>query len=271
MAPRIALSAAMVALLAACHGPERGTSTQTSFGEETLDRWLPAPPRAVRAGLLIAADGASAVLVLRSDDDELVVDIPSSKAGANKPDFEPPDPCCDDRGARKAYERSYATGRWFVRKLARKLPSCDAIDLFAERAHALLDLIAALTPPADPHRPHCLLTGFVAGGRDEIEAVIVGCADRCAGAGAAAGEAAAARFCAEAIAAGAAPDPGPWLRDGVETCGLFYEILCDSAFLGDTTSACPGYTTGADAIGWDHTREHACDYGNRADEVSPRP
>jgi hypothetical protein len=170
-----------------------------------------------------------------------------------------------------AYRKGWKRGFESVAKVwDKKVADCDRGDEFADRiaervAKAQTQLDGEDAGESKP-RKRCRNAGVSDGAFAALDVIQNSCAEVCFLDGELTGRVAAPSYCELAMGADGPIEQPDWTRGPLNTCGLNYEVACDSVFIGDTLEyarggkACADYTVDEYAASWDASRERVCDY-----------
>ena len=173
-------------------------------------------------------------------------------------------PGCTGRSVR-FYQRGIEQGRGLVR--AAWVGVGQDFDMLDQFQNVIIENIERLTLPAGASDALiCRYTGTVDGVYDELDALYEEVANQCFMDGEMIGEMAAEVYCELSLALGGLASADRFLRGPVYTCGVNFEIACDSKFMGESRAftnalgACLPYTQGTFRQVWDDTRNNQCIY-----------
>lgn len=180
---------------------------------------------------------------------------------------------CDTTKLKRIYRRGWQHGFEAISKAwDRRHASCDRSDAFVDRVMTRLEsaLEQQDSEVSAKLQRRCRKAGVVDGSFAALDVVQSLCAETCFLDGDLTGKLTADTYCEMALGADGPLDLAGWIRGPLNTCGLGYEVACDSSFIGESVSytnaageSCEAMTQGAYETSWDRSRLESCDYRNR--------
>lgn len=171
---------------------------------------------------------------------------------------------CQGRDAAQ-FRSGFSIGVRTVNQAVSRVDDCDQIDNVTDIVFGALDRLSL--PPNASNRLACRFLGIHEGALAELDNQNFACEDECTADGADFGKVAAELYCDLSIFFGGLESPDPLFRQPVNTCGLFYEISCDTQFV-DTSlgfvdlagESCEPFTEGEFEEVWVESRANQCAY-----------
>jgi hypothetical protein len=180
---------------------------------------------------------------------------------------------CDTVKLKRLYRRGWQHGFEAVSKAwDRRHGNCDRSDDFVNQVSTRLeDALAEQDDEASIKlQRRCRKAGVMDGSFAALDVVQSFCDQTCFLDGDFTGKLSAEAYCEMALGADGPLDLAGWIRGPLNTCGLSYEVACDSSFIGESLSytnaagaSCETMTVGAYESSWDESRLESCDYRNR--------
>jgi hypothetical protein len=185
---------------------------------------------------------------------------------------------CDTVKLKKFYRKGWQRGFESISKEwdRRRSNSCDRSDAFVDGVTARLEEALGQQDSEATNQQHkrCRQAGIVDGSFAALGAIQSFCDTTCFLDGDLTGKMAAEAYCEMALAADGPLDLSGWIRGPLDTCGLNYEVACDSSFVGESFeyrnaagAQCESRTLPPYEESWDDSRLESCDYRNR--DVGP--
>jgi hypothetical protein len=174
-----------------------------------------------------------------------------------------PAACSATRNA-QAYQAGVLGGASLVRQAWAAIRDCDRIELLESVVQAGLRRSVPTSSPT-PYL-QCRFAGMVNGAMAETEGLFYQCADACYMEGQFVGEIAAFAYCELSILLGGLALADDFIRGPVQTCGLGFEIACDTNFVttamtySNASGSCTPYTRNPFVAVFEQTRENQCAY-----------
>ena len=179
---------------------------------------------------------------------------------------------CDTVKLKRIYRRGWQRGFEAVSKAwDRRHGNCDRSDAFVNRVSTRLEnaLAEQDSEASIKVQKRCRKAGVMDGSFAALDVVQSLCDQTCFLDGDFTGKLAAEGYCEMALADGPL-DLAGWSRGPLNTCGLNYEVACDSTFIGESLdysnangAPCQAATVGAYETSWNNSRDESCDYRNR--------
>jgi hypothetical protein len=180
---------------------------------------------------------------------------------------------CDTVKLKRFYRKGWQKGFEAVSRAwnRHRQGGCDRSDAFVDQISTRLE--SALGEPDSEANAklqrRCRKAGVIDGSFAALDVVQSLCDQTCFLDGDLTGKLSAEAYCEMAMGADGPLDVADWMRGPLNTCGLNYEIACDSSFIGESVSypsgsgSCEAVTEGAYESSWDRSRLESCDYRNR--------
>lgn len=175
----------------------------------------------------------------------------------------PPSSCNTPR-LRRGFHAGVASGHSLVQMSWNAVNDCDRLEDFADIVMNNIDSVSI--PPESSDYVICRVEGIMQGAEEEVDAVWKQCEGDCAQEGRLIAQIGGRLYCELSIRLNGLALADDILRRPVRTCGVFFQVACDSEFLGFTqrysnpSGRCYPYTVGPFEPVFRQARHNQCVY-----------